>query len=92
MDDILKVDQPMMLDIFVVAGNYAQYLHLINEAQEQWKKELENKQVHYVDNWEMLRGIKGARVFCYGSYFKRPDWEMIEREIRQGGHRRLLIR
>lgn len=92
MTDILPIDKPMMVDIFVVAGNRAQYDKLLDEAQEQWKNEIRNRQVHFVESWETLKGIHGARVFCYGSYFRRRDWERIEAEIEAGGHRKLLIR
>jgi hypothetical protein len=82
----------MMLDIFVVAGNYEQYQFICDQAQEAWKEELKRKQVHYVEGPDTLSGVHGARVFLVGTYYMRPDWEAIDMAIRNGGHRPLLMK
>lgn len=81
-----------MRDIFVVAGNLREYNNLVNQAHEQWDYELKNRMVHYVSHPEILQSWRGCRVFLYGTYFKRPDFELIEQIIRDNGYRRLLIR
>ena len=79
-------------DIFVAAGNLHQFQICMNEAQEKWKEEIKLHKVHYVSEAEILRGRPPARVFLYGTYFKRYDWAEIEKEINDGGHRQLLLR
>lgn len=81
-----------MRDIFVVAGNHREFHNLIGHAHVQWDYELKNKMVHYVSSALQLEHVHGARVFVYGTYFKRKDWELIEALIQSGGNRKLLIR
>lgn len=91
-DIITKLGDKMIADIFVVSWTKKQYASLLIQAQEFWNSELKNKQVHYVDSPEVLRGVHGARVFLYGSYFKRDDWNEIEGIIVKNKLRTLLIR
>lgn len=81
-----------MRDIFVVAGNHREFQFLVQQAHVQWDFELRYKMVHYVSNVRMLVETKGARVFVYGTYFKRKDWPEIELYIGLNGHRKLTIR
>lgn len=82
----------ILRDIFVVAGNHREYQNLLASAYEQWDYELKNKMVHEVIHPDVLRGWHGCRVFLYGTYFKRLDFEVIEQVIRDNGCRKLLIR
>lgn len=79
-------------DIFVVARNLHEYRVMLVTAQQQWDFEIKRNMVHYVHDARELSGISGARVFLCGSYFKRPDWPLIDQAIRANGHRRLLVR
>ena len=79
-------------EIFVVAGSHREYVNLVNIAQQTWDFELNRKMVHYVNEPFDLEGIHGARVFLYGTYFKRRDYDLIEQVIRRNSHRPLLIR
>lgn len=79
-------------DIFIVAGDRRQFDWLCDHAQEFWKDELRQKRVHYVAHARDLVLKKTARVFLYGTYEKRPDWDDIKLQIALNNHRALPIR
>ncbi len=82
-----------MIDIFVVAGTYQQFLNLCSIAQQPWGRELKNKQVHYINHPDDLDGVPvGVRMFLYGTYQRRDDWETIRERLLQAGHRVLTMR
>lgn len=81
-----------MIDIFVVAGNRKQFETLCAAAQKPWKKELQNRQVHYIEDYREIDGVPPSRVFLYGTYKRRPDWSIINYMLKQGRHRLLEIR
>lgn len=90
--EIPKGATQVIVDIFVVAGSKKEFDNLCTHAAEQWNRELRNKQVHYVEDASDLEMADSARVFCYGTYHQRPDWETIYYKIVEGGHRMLRIR
>lgn len=81
-----------MIDIFVVAGNRKQFMNICAKAQKHWKKELQNKQVHYIEDFSEIEDVPPSRVFLYGTYKRRRDWKIVEFTIKSGNHRILEIR
>lgn len=79
-------------DIWVVAYTRKQFDMLCGMASEWWDFELKNRMVRYVEDSEQLRGLKPCRVFVFGSYFKRADWQKIYEEILINKHIMLKIR
>lgn len=83
----------MTLDIFVVAGNHREFKNLYAQARDEWGRQgLRDRQIHYISHPDELEGVHGARVFLYGTYFKRLDWSTIEEKLKTGDNRPLLIR
>lgn len=83
----------MTLDIFVVAGNHREFQHFLMNSFKEWERQgLTVKQIHYVSHPDELDGVHGARVFLYGTYFKRPDWPTLQAQLKTGDNRPLLIR
>lgn len=89
---IKKIGQTAWRDIFVVCQTKTQYENLIVAARIPWDFEIKHKMVHFVEDASDLNGIPPSRVFLFGSYFKRRDWQRIEESILANKHMKLKCR
>lgn len=83
-----------MRDIWVVSNDRRNFDTFMSEASKvaQFDFEIKNKMIHYLEHPSELNDAPPSRVFLLGSYFKRMDWDLIEKIIATKGHRSLLIR
>lgn len=91
-EKINVIKEQMMNDIFVVSGNLREYQAFINSAYEQLERQIKRHQVRFVYSPPQLEISRPARVMLVGNYFKRKDWERMEKTIKDFRHRSMIIK
>ncbi len=78
--------------IYVFCGNLAEFKYILRVCEEQWLKQIQQGKVHYISDVRELKGVPPARVFLYGTWYDRPDFQVIDAELKARGHQILKLR